>query len=166
MNQTITLTIEHPTQRSGPMNGFRFLWAYLVSGYRSDRHCQRCFYGKLVPELSPTSDSVGVPIQLALSERHPFAYVCGVSAGPTSERAVRNLHLPLRYEEGQTVTMPTYNGYTLIASNAGLVAVTSLPDNWKGLERGHARCKNFQFAVSAFGYPSTPRRGWPEPPAG
>lgn len=163
MPNIITLEITHPLQRMGRMGGFRYLWAFLVSGYRSDRHCQQCFYGRLVPGLSPTEDAVAVPISMAMTDRYPYAYVCGVAAGPTALRRTRNLHLPLRYAEGSTVGVTTYNDYTITALNAQSVPFTALPDDWNGLPKGHVRCKNFQFAVAAFGYPSVPRRSQSTP---
>lgn len=165
MPQTVVLNIVHPTQNSGPMRGFRYLWTYLVNGYRSDRHCQRCFYGRVHPELSAAADAVGIPIMLPLSEHFPYAYICGVASGPRKERGKRNLHLPLRYSAGRTVEVPTYNGYTVQAFDAEQIPVPPLADDWQGLARDHVRCKNFQFAVAMFGYPSAPKRGWPVPPA-
>lgn len=164
MRQDVTVTIVHPTQRSGSVEGFRFLWAYLVNGYRSDRHCKKCLYGRAVPELSASSDSIGATIVLPLSAHHPYGYICGVASGPIAERRTRNLHLPLRYARGEIVEIRTYNGYTLTASNAQQISIPALPDDWQGLVRSHARCKNFQFAVEMFGYPAAPKRGRPASP--
>jgi hypothetical protein len=158
VSKTIVLDVTHPSQSTGQIGGFRFLWGYYVEGYRSDKHCQQCFYGKLVPDLSPTSESVGTPIALDMMERYSYVYICGVSAGPIAERSRRNLHLPMQFAEGALVTMQTYNGYVFRARNAALVSGTRLADDWNGLAREHARCRNFQFAVGAFGYPSLPRR--------
>jgi hypothetical protein len=155
---TITLEITHPLQSDGRMSGFRYLWAFQVNGYRSDRHCQQCFYGRLVPQFSPIADVVSVGISIAMSARFPFAYICGVASGPIAERRSRNLHLPLRYADGATARLTTYNGYTISAANAEVITIPALPDDWHGLRKGHARCKNFQFAVAQFGYPSVPRR--------
>jgi hypothetical protein len=150
---SIILDVSHPSQLAGPITGFRFLWAYYVNGYRPEKHCQPCFKGRRVNEFCTATASTGRQIVLDRMDRYPYLYVCGVAAGPVSERGARNLHLPLRYAEGASVEVVSYNGYRFRARNAERVEVPLLPDNWNGLARAHARCRNFQFAVSVFGYP-------------
>ena len=153
MKESITLEVTHPAHADGRIRGFRFLWAYYVNGYRSDTHCQRCFRGRSVPEFSTRTAAVAKAVTFEM-ERFPYVYVCGVAAGPLRERGARNLHIPLRYSEGQDTEVMTYNGYRFRAHNAAMIAIPALPDDWNGLPRQHARCKNFQFAVAMFGYPS------------
>lgn len=88
--------------------------------------------------------------------RFPYVYVCGVSKGPITERRERNLHMPLAYAPGGVAELDK-NGYCFRAENAVLVEVPQLPDDFGGLPREHARCRNFQFGVSQFGYPRLPR---------
>jgi len=165
MPHAITLEVSHSSQVDGRIEGFRFLWAYYVSGYRSDKHCQPCFLGKPVAEFSSKTASVASPVALDQMARYPYVYICGVAAGPISERAGRNLHLPLRSAEGEIVDVVTYNGYRFRAQNAVRVPIPPLADDWNGLDREHARCRNFQFAVAQFGYPSLPRAAGLEPAA-
>lgn len=165
VTKTIILDVSHPTKTGCRINEFRFLWGFDVNGYRSDNHCQQCFYGKLVPGFSTTTDSVGRQILLDEMGRCPYVYICGVSAGPSHLRGERNLHLPLEYSDGETVETTTDNGFSLRAQNAKRVPIPPLSDNWNGLGRGHARCKNFQFAVTMFGYRSPQRRPSPRPSA-
>jgi hypothetical protein len=154
MSNVIALEVTHAEQRDGRIEGFQFLWAFRVSGYRSDRHCQPCFRGSRVPAFSTKTASVGQVVRMEQRDHHSFIYVCGVSAGAVTERAVRNLHLPLRYKQGSLAELVSYNGYTFRAENAERIAIPALADDWNGLERSHARCKNFQLAVATFGYPS------------
>jgi hypothetical protein len=154
VQKLITLEVAHPAHSDGRIRGFRFLWAYYVNGYHSDRHCQRCFRGRLATQFSTGAASVAKTVTFEM-EHFPYLYVCGVAAGPLSERGARNLHLPLKYLEGHDTEVTTYNGYCFRAHNAAMIAIPALADDWNGLPRQHARCKNFQFAVAMFGHPST-----------
>jgi hypothetical protein len=137
----------------GPIEGFRFFWAFYVKGYRPERHCQPCFRGKLVKEVCTATVRSGVEYRLDAIERYGYVYVCGVGTGPKAQLKDKNFHLPLRFREGGTVTATTWNGYTVTARNAEAVPIPALPEGWQGLSREHTRCKNFQFAVAQFGYP-------------
>jgi hypothetical protein len=86
-------------------------------------------------------------------DRYPYVYVCGVGSGLKSELWKKNLHLPLRYAEGQVLEFTAYNEYRFRAENAALVDIPELPEGWQGKDREHTRCKNFRFAVAAFGFP-------------
>ena len=151
VSKSITLTVSHPRIPAGPIEGFRFLWAFYVRGYRPEFHCQRCFIGHRVEEFSTSTARSGSNTVLDQLDRYPYVYVCGVGAGKKSELRHKNLHLPLRYEEGGIVEKPTYDGYIFRAENAEELPIPALPDDWMGLEREHARCKNFQFAVAYLG---------------
>jgi hypothetical protein len=156
LRPSIRLTISHPTAGRGVVHGFRYLWAYYVRGYRSDRHCQPCFRGVLASEFSTRHASTGVTL-LTEIDRFPYVYVCGVGSGPKRELHQKNLHLPLRYLPGSKVEVQSYNGYFFRAEDAEAVVIPTLPDGWNGLPLEKTRCKNFQFAVAMFGYPSPPR---------
>lgn len=86
-------------------------------------------------------------------DRYPYVYICGVGVGPKSELRNQNLHMPLKFEEGGTVDITSYNQFTFRAVNAALVEIPALSEGWEGKDREHTRCKNVQFAVAAFGYP-------------
>jgi hypothetical protein len=158
VSKTIFLDVSHPRFKPGRIEGFRFLWAFYVNGYRPDRHCPACFKGRPAPEFSSHTARSGLMVAFDRMDRYPYLYICGVAAGPRSERSHRNLHFPLQYEEGHVAETHTHNGYVLRARNAVAVAIPALPEGWNGIQkREHTRCKNFQFAVAAFGYPYSVR---------
>jgi hypothetical protein len=151
MNRIITLQVTHLDQDSGPLTGFRFFWAFRVSGFRSDRHCQPCFRGSLVKDFSSQTVRTARTVDAVLQPQHQYLYVCGVGSGPRRERYLKNFHLPLRYEAGSSVSRTTYNGYVVTASNAVEVDIPALAPDWNGRDLETTRCKNFQFGVRYFG---------------
>jgi hypothetical protein len=157
MSKTIFLDVSHPQLEPGRIEGFRFLWAYYVNGYRADRHCQSCFKGRLAREFSSHTACSGRVIAFDRMARYPYLYICGVAAGPRGERRLRNLHVPLQFSEGHLTEVRTYNGYVFRARNAVSVVIPPLPAGWNGIDdTEHTGCKNFQFAVAAFGDPAIP----------
>lgn len=157
MRQSIALRVSHPTQPTGRIDGFRFLWAFYVSGYRPELHCQPGLRGRRVPEFCTPTAEVGRTILLDRMDRFPYVYVCGVAGGPKAQRHDRNLHLPLVYAAGEVVDVTTYNGYRVLATDARQLVVPALPSGWEGLSEEHVRCKNYQFAVAFFGHPPVER---------
>jgi hypothetical protein len=147
----IVLEVRHPDREPGPIEGFRFFWAYYVSGYRSDRHCQTCFRGAPVPEFSTRTVRSGLVHRFDRISRFPYLYICGVASGPRSQLASKNLHFPLQYEVGAVAEIETYNGYQLRAEHAVTLPIPELPEGWQGKSREHTRCKNYRFAVDRFG---------------
>jgi hypothetical protein len=156
VTKSITLEVRHPTIPDGKIQGFRFMWAYYVNGYKPETHCQKCFTGRRVEEFSTRTASSGSTIAFDDMDSYPYVYVCGVGEGPKPELRTQNLHLPMKFKEGGVVEVTTYNGYVFRAENAEEVPIPPLPDDWMGLDREHARCKNFQFAVACFGSPASP----------
>lgn len=151
MTRTITLRIDHPELGPGPVDGFRYLWAFRVSGFRSDRHCQPCFRGSLAKDFATGTVQSGRGIHVTLAPQHRYLYVCGVGSGPKSELHRKNLHLPLRYEEGSIVRKTTYNGYVVTAQNAVELPIPGLEPGWNGRDLETTRCKNFQFGMAYLG---------------
>lgn len=158
MPRPITLDVTSPTGAPGPIEGFRFLWAFYVAGYAPTRHCQACFRGRRVGEFSTGTAMAGRPIHLDQMDRYPYVYVCGVGRGPKSGLRHRNLHFPLRYEAGAVAEIVSYDGYTFRARDAVRLEIPELPAGWEGLSEAHTRCKNFRFAVEHFGHPAKPSR--------
>jgi hypothetical protein len=109
--------------------------------------------GKLVDDFSTRTASTGRTINFDQIEDYKYVYVCGVGDGPNSGLAKKNFHLPLRFEEGRSVSKTTFNGYVVTARNAVEMPIPALPDGWKGLGHEATSHKNFQFAVEYFGYP-------------
>jgi len=163
MTKTITLEVSHPDGKVGLIEGFNFLWAYYVDGFNPHTHCQGCFKGKLVDEFKTGVASTGTVVLNQIG-RHKYVYVCGVGVGPVDQLKMKNFHLPLRYEENASVTKTTYNGYIVTARNAGELTIPALPAGWNGRDLETTRCKNFQFAVEYFGYPSSRTAAPASPP--
>ncbi len=151
MQKKITLSLIHPTLPEGPVQGFRFFWAYYVSGFRPEFRCQPCFKGKPVDQFCTGRVASGRVYELDEMDRYEYVYVCGVGSGKKETRSGNNLHLPLRYAAGEVVQASTYNGYVVTAENAKALAIPALPDGWNGRDSETTRCKNFQFAVAYFG---------------
>ena len=157
MTKTITLRITSPTGETGEIEGFRSLWAYYVSGYDPDQHCQDCFRGDWVEEFSGGRARAGTTYEFDRMDEFPYLYVCGVARGPESERRHRNLHMALAHAPGEEVSVTTRDGHVVHARDAVLLDIPELPDGWQGLTEDYTRCKNFRFAVSRFGYPPDKR---------
>jgi hypothetical protein len=154
MKPVILLTVTHPSREAGPIEGFRFLWAFYVNGYRVDRHCQPGLKGKRVDEFKTGNAFTEQTIVLDRLDRYPYVYICGVGKGPKSELWKQNLHMPLRFKAGSVVEMPK-GEHTFSAKDAELVEIPGpFPSGWNGItDAQHLRCKNFRFAVGVFGAP-------------
>jgi hypothetical protein len=156
MKRSIILEVSHPERPHGRIQGFRFMWAYYVRGYKPDLHCQPCFRGERVADFSTSTASTDRQVTLDRMDRYPYVYLCGVGSGPKTELYLKNFHLPLEFSENDVVERQTYNGYRFRATNARELPISPLPADWNGLSREHTSCKNFQFAVQYFGYQSPP----------
>lgn len=110
---------------------------------------------------TPTAMS-GRRIEFDRMGRYPYLYICGVGVGPKRVLGQQNLHLPVRYIEGEVEEATSYNGYRFRLENAQRVDVPRLPDDFDGKPREHTRCRNFQFGVAAFGYPASSMQPRPE----
>lgn len=144
----------HPYLPDGLIQGFRFVWAFYVNGFRPERHCQPCFKGRRHVDFYTGNARSGRVYELNAMDRYPYVYICGVGMGPDKDRWGQNLHMPLVHAPGQKVTRTTYNGYVFTANDAQEVVIPPLPEGWNGRDLKTVRCKNFQFAVAQFGYPA------------
>ncbi|BCS33638.1 hypothetical protein TBR22_A28650 [Luteitalea sp. TBR-22] len=151
MADAIILRFSHPAFPPGRVQGFSLIWAFYVKGFIPETHCQCCFKGLRAPNFHSRNASSGVDIILDLLDVSPIVYICGVAMGPEDQRKYRNLHLPVRYEEGSTTSATTYNGYTVEVTNARALPIPPVPDGYNGLPPHHTRCKNFQFGLATFG---------------
>ncbi len=83
MPQThITIHIEHPEYEPGPIQGFKFFWAYYLNGYDQTRHCQPCFKGTLSRQLNTRTAQSGKLYTMDEPRRFQYLYICGVGLGP------------------------------------------------------------------------------------
>lgn len=151
--RSIVLSVSHPEKGEALIEGFRFIWAFYVKSYKPEEHCQPCFIGARVTEFCTPRAMTGRSVTCDKMDRYPYLYVCGVGSGPKDQLRHKNFHLPLKYEHGGVVDAVTYNGYRFRVENAAKVEVPPLEEGWQGKALEHTRCKNFQFAVAAFGYP-------------
>lgn len=156
MKRSITLEVSHPTFEPDAIHGFRFFWAFYVNGFRSDKHCQGCFKGEPIDYFNTATARSGQEVEFDLMDRYKYVYICGVGCGPKkSQLAAQNFHWALRYRENSDIeARPTYNGYIVTAGNAVELPIPELPEGWSRRDRETTRCKNFQFGVEYFGYPS------------
>ena len=86
VSKSINLTVSHPRIPAGPIEGFRFMWAFYVRGYKPEFHCQRCFIGRRVDEFSTPTASSGMTIVLDRLDRYPL-----------NTRAAKNLQFAVAY---------------------------------------------------------------------
>jgi hypothetical protein len=135
------------------LDGFNQLWAWYVRGFDYRIHCQDCLKGKRSLRVSRNQTPLGVELVFDETTNFNQLYICGVAAGPETERGVRNLHLAVVEAPGEEVEMTTYNGYTLSVKNAKQLTIPDPPTKIDGLPERHYRCKNFRFGVKYYGYP-------------
>jgi hypothetical protein len=153
----ITIQIDHPVLPPGPVQGFRFFWAYYVTGFNPSQHCQPCFRGTLSRQLNTSTARSGVLYVMNERRSFPYLYVCGVGIGPRSLLYQKNFHLPLKPEAGAREIRQTYNGYTIRVENGLALPIPELEVGWKGLDLETTRCKNFRFAVAQYGWKDEPQ---------
>ena len=147
----ITIQIEHPSYPSdGEIQGFDFFWARYVNGFNRKVHCQKCLIGKTSEKINTRTARSGVLYQMDESNHSAYLYLCGVAHDWRKSGELNNFHLALRPQAGASEFKTTYNGYTVSVTGAEAVTIPELPDDFEGLPRAHARCKNFQFGVEYF----------------
>jgi len=152
----ITIQFGHLEYTSGPIRGFKFFWAYYVTGFDQSTHCQACFRGWLSGQINTrTVDGAKV---YSMNERESFRYlyVCGVGTGPKHLLREKNFHLPLEHRPGAREVHQTYNGYSITVENGIALPIPEIEAGWKGLDLETTRCKNFRFAVGQFGWVDRP----------
>jgi hypothetical protein len=155
----ITVRIDHAELPPGPIQGFRFFWAYYVSGFNQSVHCQPCFKGSLSKHLNTRTARIGELYVMNERKSFRYLYICGVGVGPKSLLHKKNFHLPLEFEAGARNIQRTYNGYTITVENGRPLPIPELEAGWNGLDLETTRCKNFRFAVAQFGWKVQPWAG-------
>jgi hypothetical protein len=148
----ITIVIDHSKYEPGPIQGFKFFWAYYVSGFDQSQHCQYCFKGGLSRQLNTRTGRSGKVYTMNERASFKYLYLCGVGRGPKNRLHEENFHLPLQHQPGAREVRQTYNGYTVTVENGIALPIPELEAGWKGLDLETTRCKNFRFAVGQFGW--------------
>jgi hypothetical protein len=136
MLPAITVIIEgqQPT-----LTGFQHWWLKSVNSYRLDVHCARCLVGPFDRRINKA-----MPLVQAVELQGDLVYLCGVANG---WNWARNFHAAAAYAEGETFSLPTYNGLDVRFDNARMITIEPLPDGWNGLDKSFTTCRNYQFAV-------------------
>ena len=142
----IRLSVRSPGE-PGRITGFRFLWAYTVTGYDPTRHCQPGLHGTRAASFHSRNATTG-DYEFTIPAG-AFLYVCGVAAGPKHLLRERNLHLPLRPSPGASGSAMSYNGYTFAWEGATRIAIPE-PVPRPDLPEAHYRCANFRVAEAWF----------------
>lgn len=149
----ITLTVRHADPSRTVLDGFNQLWAWYVRGFKHEVHCQDCLKGKRSLRVSRNQTPLGVELVFDETSNFHQLYICGVAAGPKTERGVRNLHLAIVEAPGETVEETTYTGFSLVLKNARRLVIPEPLPELSHLGDEHYRCKNFRFGVEYYGYP-------------
>jgi hypothetical protein len=132
----ITVTIEGQQPN---LSGFQYWWLKSVRGYRLDVHCARCLVGPYDRRINKA-----MPLGQAVELQGDLVYLCGVADG---RRWANNFHAAAAFEEGESFSLPTYNGLDVRFDNARMITIEPLPDGWNGLDKSFTTCRNYQFAL-------------------
>jgi hypothetical protein len=131
---------------------FVHLWGRYVLGVRPWKHCQHTFEVKHATSIKPKMQNGTFP----LIAEHDLFYLCGVGQedsmkrGSQWNREFTNIHLAVRPKLGSIATIESLYGVNFTITDAKKIPIECLPDNFMGLKREHARCKNFQFGFQMF----------------
>jgi hypothetical protein len=91
-----------------------------------------------------------------LDAEHDLFYLCGVgqkdsaSRGAEWNREFTNIHLAVRPKLGSVATINSLYGVSFTITDAERIPIGPLADDFMGLPRKHARCKNFQLGFQMF----------------
>ena len=141
---------------SGPrVRGYPYLWIKSVEGFNHREHCAKCLKGDFIRTGGHYVPPVNEWRELPMPPKAKAIYVCGVS----SAGYAHNLHAPLVPDPGaDPIHIELMHGQSLVIEHAKMLIIPPLPDRWHGLPKVFTSCRNFQFAVSLFGYPDGSRR--------
>ena len=146
------IELTHPHHKV--LRGFRFFWAKKVTGFNPEQHCMASLRGPRLAAFRP--DMPVGPVQIAATTGEEV-YICGVGEREVGNwnRLEDNFHLVIRSEPGAPeFFVQTYNGFTVTVSDSVPIPITPLPAGWRGLPRSFTRCRNFQYGVQRFCYPT------------
>ena len=140
---------------TGPrVRGYPYLWIKSVEGFNHREHCAKCLKGDFIRTGGHYVPAINEWREIPMPPKARAIYVCGVS----SHGYAHNLHAPLVHDPGaDPIHIEMDHGQHLIVEHAKMLMIPALPDRWGGLPKTFTSCRNFQFAVSLFGYPSKGR---------
>ncbi|MDF1565305.1 MAG: hypothetical protein P1V51_19870 [Deltaproteobacteria bacterium] len=150
---TPQLYIKPPCKETKKLEGFRQFWMKYVRGANPRKHCQKGLVGPVSPKIKIETLPLATVIDLdeVPTAAWDYLYICGVHQ---RLQWSQNFHMPLRLKPGSVAVLRTWNGYEFRVKHAELLEIPALPEGWKGLAAEFTTCRNFQFAVARYGYPS------------
>ena len=138
--------LEIVTPLGAPVSEFRYLWGKHVIGFEPACHCAACLLGAFDPAVKPGLQPGRVDL---LDEAADAFYLCGVA---WNYQLASNLHLVVEREAGAVAEVRSAAGVLFRVHGARALPIPALPPGWNGLDRLFTRCRNFQWAVSRYGY--------------
>ena len=137
----IIVTVSHASKKS--VGDFRHFWSLHVTGFNDEKHCQDCFIGE---QEWKTNNKIPTGTPITIPMKGNFFYICGEKTYDD------NFHMPLRWKQGSTTTLTTYNGFKFTVENAELVPFTDKFARKKYPEKSeeYLTCRNFQFAAQMY----------------
>lgn len=132
---------------------FKHLWGRYILGFRPQKHCIKCFKTKVARDITPSMKDGTYGLREDVAD---FFYLCGVGQPDlkrTEEhlRRFTNVHLAMRPRAGSVAAVTSVYGVTFTITDAEAIPIQPLPDDFQGLDKAHARCKNFQFGYQEYG---------------
>lgn len=132
-------------------DAYKFWWLKYVTGFRPVFHCAKCLAG-----LYSKRVSLAMPLnEVVLLDEHEseVLYLCGVTAPFGSKH---NFHLPFRRAARKRIhVMDPLGRFAIAIQNAEALPIPALEPWTHGKPKRFTSCKNFAFAASHFGWPTT-----------
>jgi hypothetical protein len=138
--------LEIVTPFGAPVSEFRYLWGRHVTGFDPACHCAACLLGRADPAVKPGLQPGRVDL---LDVPADAFYLCGVA---WNHRLTSNMHLVVEQAPGEIAEVTSASGVRFRLHGARALPIPALPPGWNGLPRLFTRCRNFQWAVSRYGY--------------
>ena len=129
---------------------FKHLWGRYPYGFRPWKHCIKCLVTNVANGIHPGMQDGEFEIEDRLF------YLCGVGQElspklhPAMHQGLTNVHIVVRPNNGSLTEVGSLYGVTFRIEGGERIAIEPVPDDFRGLEKKHARCKNFQFGHQLF----------------
>jgi hypothetical protein len=150
----VRIVLSHPGH--DVVVGFWVFWLRRVRGFDPTHHGMKCLVGDNDPRFTKSrTGQVRLGAYEVDLEGAEFGYLCGVSANWVY---ANNLHVPFLPLEGEDFEAVAYTGMKVQVSGALPLAIPELPRQWHGYGPAFTTCRNFRWAVEAFGLPADKQR--------
>jgi len=130
---------------------WKHLWCKVVRGANLDHHCLKCLVGPRVKDVHIGMRNLRIDVPVMAGE---YLYVCGVAHNYTPrkpETFAMNLHAVFSVDTSASGIR--HDGASIDVVGGSLVTIPALPDGFNDRDTSYTRCRNYQFAVSAFSPP-------------